>query len=100
DAGNQRSHPTRTGWQHRAGIAAGDHTAGPAQHVDGCCFLLLNQPAYHQAKQRCSSSAGETMNPAEFLTMSSLMVPDREAVVSGDGSIRRTYAELATRVNQ
>ncbi len=31
------------------------------------------------------------MNPAEFLTISSAVVPDREALVSGDGSKRVTY---------
>ena len=40
------------------------------------------------------------MNPAEFLTISSAAVPDREALVSGDGSVRRTYADMALRVDQ
>ncbi len=38
------------------------------------------------------------MNTAEFLTISSAMVPDREALVCGDQSI--TYAEMAVRVNK
>ncbi len=40
------------------------------------------------------------MNPAEFLTMSSAIIPDREALVSGDGVVRRTYSEVAQRVTQ
>ena len=40
------------------------------------------------------------MNPAEFLTISSAVVPDREALVSGDGSIRITYEQMAARVNR
>jgi hypothetical protein len=31
------------------------------------------------------------MNPAEFLTISSAVLPDREALVSGDGKRRVTY---------
>jgi acyl-CoA synthetase (AMP-forming)/AMP-acid ligase II len=38
------------------------------------------------------------MNPAEFLTISSAAVPQREALVSGDGHKRFTYAEMASRV--
>ncbi|MCI0855578.1 MAG: AMP-binding protein, partial [Chloroflexi bacterium] len=38
------------------------------------------------------------MNTIEFLTISSAMVPDREALVCGDQSI--TYAEMAVRVNK
>ena len=38
------------------------------------------------------------MNTAEFLTISSAVVPDREALVSGD--TRVTYAEMASRVNR
>ncbi|MCH8009345.1 MAG: long-chain-fatty-acid--CoA ligase [Chloroflexi bacterium] len=38
------------------------------------------------------------MNTIEFLTISSAMVPDREALVCGDQSI--TYAEMAARVNK
>ncbi len=38
------------------------------------------------------------MNTAEFLTISSAVVPDREALVSGDTRI--TYAEMASRVNR
>ena len=40
------------------------------------------------------------MNPAEFLTISSAVVPDRDALVSGDGKKRVTYAEMASRVNR
>ncbi len=40
------------------------------------------------------------MNPAEFLTISSAVLPDREALVSGDGSKRITYAEMASRVTR
>jgi acyl-CoA synthetase (AMP-forming)/AMP-acid ligase II len=40
------------------------------------------------------------MNPAEFLTISSAVVPDREALVSGDGEKRITYMEMASRVNR
>jgi len=40
------------------------------------------------------------MNPAEFLTISSAVVPDREALVAGDGSKRILYAEMASRVNR
>jgi acyl-CoA synthetase (AMP-forming)/AMP-acid ligase II len=40
------------------------------------------------------------MNPAEFLTISSAVVPDREALISGDGSKRITYMEMASRVNR
>ena len=40
------------------------------------------------------------MNPAEFLTISSAVVPDREALVSGDGKTRVTYEEMASRVNR
>ena len=38
------------------------------------------------------------MNPAEFLTISSAVVGDREAVVSGDGSKRVTYEAMASQV--
>ena len=38
------------------------------------------------------------MNTAEFLTISSAVVPDRDAVVSGDRRV--TYAEMALRVNR
>ena len=38
------------------------------------------------------------MNTAEFLTISSAVVPDREALVCGDTRI--TYAEMASRVNR
>ena len=38
------------------------------------------------------------MNTAEFLTISSAVVPDREALVSAD--TRVTYAEMAARVNR
>jgi acyl-CoA synthetase (AMP-forming)/AMP-acid ligase II len=40
------------------------------------------------------------MNPAEFLTMSSAAVPDREALVSGDGKTRLSFAEMSSRVNR
>jgi acyl-CoA synthetase (AMP-forming)/AMP-acid ligase II len=40
------------------------------------------------------------MNPAEFLTISSAVVPDREALIAGDGSKRILYAEMASRVNR
>jgi acyl-CoA synthetase (AMP-forming)/AMP-acid ligase II len=40
------------------------------------------------------------MNPAEFLTISSAVVPDREALISGDGSKRITYMDMASRVNR
>lgn len=40
------------------------------------------------------------MNPAEFLTISSAVLPDREALVSGDGRKRITYAQMASRVNR
>jgi acyl-CoA synthetase (AMP-forming)/AMP-acid ligase II len=40
------------------------------------------------------------MNPAEFLTISSAVVPDREALVSGDGSRRVPYFEMGSRVNR
>lgn len=40
------------------------------------------------------------MNPAEFLTMSSAVLPEREALVSGDGKTRITYAQMAARVNR
>ncbi len=40
------------------------------------------------------------MNPAEFLTISSAVVPDREALVSGDGKVRITYEQMADRVNR
>src|SRR5688572_5365445 len=38
------------------------------------------------------------MNTAEFLQISSLMVPDRDALVCGDKRV--TYAEMADRVNR
>ncbi len=38
------------------------------------------------------------MNTAEFLTISSAVVPDRDALVCGDKRV--TYAELASRVNR
>ena len=38
------------------------------------------------------------MNPAEFLTISSAVVPEREALVSGDGKLRITYEQMAARV--
>jgi acyl-CoA synthetase (AMP-forming)/AMP-acid ligase II len=40
------------------------------------------------------------MNPAEFLTISSAVVPERDALVSGDGKKRITYMEMASRVNR
>jgi len=40
------------------------------------------------------------MNPAEFLTISSAVVPEREALVSGDGSTRISYMEMASNVNR
>ncbi len=40
------------------------------------------------------------MNPAEFLTISSSVVPDHDALVSGDGKKRITYGEMASRVNR
>jgi len=40
------------------------------------------------------------MNPAEFLTISSAVVPDREALVSGDGGTRISYLEMASQVNR
>ncbi|HXH22632.1 MAG TPA: long-chain-fatty-acid--CoA ligase [Dehalococcoidia bacterium] len=40
------------------------------------------------------------MNPAEFLTISSAVVPDREALIAADGSKRITYIEMADRVNR
>ncbi len=40
------------------------------------------------------------MNPAEFLLISSAVVPDREALVSGDGARRIVYMEMASRVNR
>jgi acyl-CoA synthetase (AMP-forming)/AMP-acid ligase II len=40
------------------------------------------------------------VNPAEFLTISSAVVPDREALVSGDGKTRITYEQMADRVNR
>jgi acyl-CoA synthetase (AMP-forming)/AMP-acid ligase II len=40
------------------------------------------------------------MNPAEFLTISSAVVPEREALVSGDGAKRVTYLEMASTVNR
>ncbi|HEY7269733.1 MAG TPA: long-chain-fatty-acid--CoA ligase [Dehalococcoidia bacterium] len=40
------------------------------------------------------------MNPAEFLTISSAVVPDREALIAGDGSKRITYEQMASRVNR
>ncbi|MGE0057705.1 MAG: class I adenylate-forming enzyme family protein [Dehalococcoidia bacterium] len=38
------------------------------------------------------------MNPAEFLTISSAVVGDREALVSGDGSKRVTYEQMGSDV--
>src|SRR3989337_689384 len=38
------------------------------------------------------------MNTAEFLTISAAVVPDREALVSGETRI--VYAEMASRVNR
>ncbi len=40
------------------------------------------------------------MNPAEFLTISSAVLPEREALVSGDGRVRITYEQMASRVNR
>jgi acyl-CoA synthetase (AMP-forming)/AMP-acid ligase II len=40
------------------------------------------------------------MNPAEFLTISSAVVPDRDALVSGDGETRVSYAQMASDVNR
>ncbi len=40
------------------------------------------------------------MNPAEFLTISSAVVPDCDALVSGDGKKRVSYMEMASRVNR
>jgi acyl-CoA synthetase (AMP-forming)/AMP-acid ligase II len=40
------------------------------------------------------------VNPAEFLSISSAVVPEREAVVSGDGVRRLTFEALAGRVNR
>jgi acyl-CoA synthetase (AMP-forming)/AMP-acid ligase II len=40
------------------------------------------------------------LNPAEFLTISSAVLPDREALVSGDGKTRITYEQMASRVNR
>ena len=40
------------------------------------------------------------MNPAEFLTISSAVVPDRDALITGDGSKRISYMEMASRVNR
>src|SRR3990170_4549573 len=40
------------------------------------------------------------MNPAEFLTISSAVLPDREALVSGASKKRITYAEMGSRVNR
>src|SRR3990170_7539085 len=40
------------------------------------------------------------MNPAEFLTISSAVLPEREACVSGGGRKRVTCAEMASRVNR
>ena len=40
------------------------------------------------------------MNPAEFLTISSAVVPEREALISGDGRRRLTYAAMSARVNR
>jgi acyl-CoA synthetase (AMP-forming)/AMP-acid ligase II len=38
------------------------------------------------------------MNPAEFLTISSAVLPDREALVSGDGNTRITYEQMNSNV--
>src|SRR5688500_11797532 len=43
---------------------------------------------------------GRTVNPAECLTISSAVVTDREALVSGAGSRRITYAQMNARVNR
>ena len=40
------------------------------------------------------------MNPAEFLMISSAVVPDREALISGDGKKRISYMDMALRVNR
>ncbi|HLF71806.1 MAG TPA: AMP-binding protein [Dehalococcoidia bacterium] len=40
------------------------------------------------------------MNPAEFLLISSAVLPDREALVSGDGKRRITYDSMAERVRR
>ena len=40
------------------------------------------------------------MNPAEFLTISSAVVPERAALISGDGARRLTYADMSARVNR
>ncbi len=40
------------------------------------------------------------MNPAEFLTISSAVVPDREALISSDGKTRISYVDMASRVNR
>ena len=40
------------------------------------------------------------MNPAEFLTISSAVLPDREALVSGDGKKRLTYEQMASNVTR
>jgi acyl-CoA synthetase (AMP-forming)/AMP-acid ligase II len=40
------------------------------------------------------------VNPAEFLTISSAVVPDREALVSGNGATRITFVEMAARVDR
>src|SRR5262245_7663919 len=40
------------------------------------------------------------MNPAESLSISAMIVPQREALVSGDGASRVTYAEMQSRVNR
>ena len=40
------------------------------------------------------------MNPAEFLTISGAVVPEREALVSGDGQTRVTYEAMSERVNR
>ena len=36
------------------------------------------------------------MNPAEFLTISSAVLPDREALVSGDGEVSAASASAHT----
>jgi acyl-CoA synthetase (AMP-forming)/AMP-acid ligase II len=40
------------------------------------------------------------MNPAEFLTISAAVVPEREALVSSDGAARVTYADMASHVSK
>jgi acyl-CoA synthetase (AMP-forming)/AMP-acid ligase II len=40
------------------------------------------------------------MNPAEFLTISAAVVPEREALVSSAGAARVTYADMASHVNK